>query len=325
MFGKKKDNSNNINNDNNDLVSAPIMVEEDDGFSDFFEDGEQSQSGMQVTGSPQNHQPINFNKPETPVDYNQGYRQEQVQEQVQEQADYNQGYQQEYTQQGQHIDQFDDSDQFEQQEQYQPVQQNIQQTDQSNQSKQDMVLYIIADKKENGLTAYFRDCNIRVSSVFDDIIEAKNAVLMQSQPTRIVIIDSGRGKFTLTKVRDEIIDMLGISDEQNKTTVFYTDSVLKVDTLRALGKAGKEIDWIQYKSTPVVAATILSYKENYIYDMEDDIEKFLPEKEVLSLKGLTYSGEKSPRMEISGFTRKAILDNIVNKQGDELQGYEINL
>lgn len=301
MFGKAKGNKNNNAQDNqvnqDNLTSAPINTPEaieDDGFSDFFDGGEQAQESQQVTAT------------------------------VTEQAEI--AYQHEENDQV-HIedDAYYDS-QFDVPEQTQPYQ-SEESTDQSSDSNKDvdMVLYIIADKKENGLTAYFRDCNIKVSSVFDDIIEAKNAVLMQSMPTRIVIVDSGRGKFTMTKVRDEIIDMLGISDEQNKTTVFYTDSALKVDTLRALGKAGKEIDWIQYKSTPIVAATILAYKENYVYDMEDDIESKDDEKSILSMKGLRYTGENSPRMEISGFSKKSILENIVNKQGNELQGFEINL
>lgn len=191
--------------------------------------------------------------------------------------------------------------------------------------KKDMILYIIIDKPVFGLINYFRESGLKVSNIFSDITEAKNAVLMQSEPTRIVVIDTGLGRFTTTTMRAELIDMLGISDEQNKTTVFFTDSVLKVDTNRALGKSGKNIDWIRYQSTAIVAATILEYKEQYKYDMEDDVDLVSPENDILNFKGLTLKTQDIPRMDISGFSSDAILTHLVNNDDNVIDGFEVKL
>lgn len=192
------------------------------------------------------------------------------------------------------------------------------------QQTQDMILYIVMDKSIPGLINFFRECGVKVSNIFDDIVDAKNTVLMQSEPIRIVVVDTGLGKFTTTSMRSELIDMLGIADENSKTTVFYTDSALKVDTIRTLGKSGKKIDWIQYKSTAVVAATILSYNENYIYDMEDDLDVIETSKSALNFKGLTMSDlQVVPRHNITGLTGAAIMRNMVEDTGEGLPGFDI--
>ena len=325
MFGKEKNNQNNIGEIQDQNIPMTSQIEgidlEDDGFSDFFNDDNDVFDNISYPSQIENNQiQQQYNQIEEVNQLQEGNI--QPQEYAQPQEEYAQP-QQEYVQPQQEYVQPQEEyvqpqEEYTQQEYNQPAQE-------SENIKRDMVLYIIADKKENGLTTYFRECGIKVSSVYDDITEAKNAVLMQSLPTRIVIIDSGKGKFTLTKVREEIIDMLGISDEQNKTTVFFTDSVIKVDTMRALGKAAKQIDWLQYKSTPIVAATILAYRENYVYDMEDEADEIADEKTILSMEGFKYRGEESERMGVVGITPKAVLDNIVNEDGTELEGFVINL
>ena len=66
--------------------------------------------------------------------------------------------------------------------------------------------------------------------------DIRNTILMQSSPTRVIFIETGMGVFTATKVRQEIIDTLSLSDDDSKITVFYTSSVLKMDAVKQLGK-----------------------------------------------------------------------------------------
>lgn len=190
--------------------------------------------------------------------------------------------------------------------------------------KQKMLLFLIIDREIDGILGYFRQSGVNVSNIFYNITEAKNEVLMQTEPLRIVIVDTGMGKFTTTSMRGELIDMLGISDEQNKTSVFYTDSVLKVDTLRSLGKSGKAIDWQKYESTALVVATLLSYNEEYVIDSESDkVEDTV--KEGLDFKGLTCGFADAPRMDISGFGKDAIITHVLNDTTDCLPGFKIDL
>ena len=192
--------------------------------------------------------------------------------------------------------------------------------------QRDKILYIVIDKPVPGILNYLRESGLKVSKLFSDIGRAKNAVLMQDEPLRIVVIDTGVGAFTTTTMRKEMIDMLGMLDEENQISVFYTDSALKVDTLRTLGKSGKEIDWNQYKSTSIVAATILSYNENYKYDsMCDKDEHSESSDDILNFKGLTTGLQETPRMKISGFSGDAIINHLLNSEGDELVGYQVRL
>lgn len=207
----------------------------------------------------------------------------------------------------------------------QPLEYNNGEEVQATVEKPEMILYIVIDKPVFGLINYFRESGLSVSNIFSDITEAKNAVLMQSEPTRIVVVDTGLGKFTTTTMRAELIDMLGISDEQNKVTVFYTDSVLKVDTNRALGRSGRSIDWIQYKSTSVVVATILEYKEQYKYDLEDESDSYSPENELLNFKGLPLKAPETAKMDISGFSSDAIITHLVNSEDNLIPAYEVKL
>ena len=49
-------------------------------------------------------------------------------------------------------------------------------------------------------------------------------MIMQMQPLRIVVIDSGTGKFITPTIRKDLIDMIGMADEDIDFTIFYTDS-----------------------------------------------------------------------------------------------------
>lgn len=189
------------------------------------------------------------------------------------------------------------------------------------------ILYLVIDKPVFGILNYFREHGVNVSNMFDDITEAKNMVLMQSEPVRIVVVDTGTGKFATPVVRRELIDMLGVSDESNKITVFYTESALKLDAARSLGnQVSKDIDWILYRSTMIVVATLLSYHENYIDDYPDEPEQLEDAKKLLAFKGECDSdwGDLSV-MEITGFSADNIRTHVVKATENELEGFKIKL
>ena len=62
--------------------------------------------------------------------------------------------------------------------------------------KPEMILYLIIDKPVHGILKYIRESGLKVSNMFSNIKEAKDAVLMQTEPTRIVVVDTGTGRFT---------------------------------------------------------------------------------------------------------------------------------
>lgn len=350
MFGKK-------NNDADEQITGGPSSQSgiaDDGFSDFFgnDTGENPESAGSIPeygqsgeagdtqGYPQQAQEVEYgqedngyNQPNEAYSQYDGYSQQGYEQQGYEQ----QGYEQQgYEQQGyeQEEVQLSKKELKKLQKAEKKAAKAMGKSKGNGDTQQEvpiekpkMMLYLVIDKPVEGLLNYFRMSGVNVSNIYSDIGEAKNEVIMQSDPLRIVIVDTGLGKFTTTTMRAELIDMMGISDDQNRTTVFYTDSALKVDTLHTLGKSGKDIDWFKYQSTALVVATLLSYNEEYILNSESDNladQKKTQANDVLNFKGLTSGLPDVPRMEITGFTGDAIMTHVVNNVDGTIPGFEIN-
>lgn len=154
---------------------------------------------------------------------------------------------------------------------------------------QDVVLYIIIDRPIHGLLSYFRSYNVNVSKVFTDIAEARNTMLMQTELSRLVVVDTGTGKFTNMASRRDLVDLMGICDEETKISIFYTDSVIKSEISSAEEIDDKHIEWFKYKSTAVVLANILQKTklENYcIYEDDEEDDNTELDSTFLDFKGL---------------------------------------
>lgn len=345
MFSKK-------NNDADEQITGGPSSQSgiaDDGFSDFFgnDTGENPESAGSVPeygqsgeagdtqGYPQQAQEVEYgqedngyNQPNEAYSQYDGYSQQGYEQQSYEQ----QGYEQQGYEQGEVQLSKKELKKLQKAEKKAAKAMGKSKGDRDAQQevtieKPKMMLYLVIDKPVEGLLNYFRMSGVNVSNIYSDIGEAKNEVIMQSDPLRIVIVDTGLGKFTTTTMRAELIDMMGISDDQNRTTVFYTDSALKVDTLHTLGKSGKDIDWFKYQSTALVVATLLSYNEDYILNSDSDNladQKKTQANEVLNFKGLTSGLPDVPRMEITGFTSDAIMTHVVNNADGTIPGFEVN-
>lgn len=133
----------------------------------------------------------------------------------------------------------------------------------SSASNDSLDLYLVSDKAVPGLLEYLNDCGLAVTDIFDGVEPLKNTLLLQSSRARIVIIDSGTGRFISPNVRKELVDIIGMNDENLQFTIFYTDNILKSTTIQELGKMGKELEWVKYSSTVVVAAYLLMKHEKY--------------------------------------------------------------
>lgn len=130
--------------------------------------------------------------------------------------------------------------------------------------KAEMVLYIVTDRPKTNMIKYMRGAGLKVSRIFSTITQATDRLMMQTDPCRLVIMDTGMGKFTSTIERAKLIDMLGIADEDTQVMVFYTDSAIKSDAYDAMEtQIYKRIKWFKYASTPEVIARVLALKENY--------------------------------------------------------------
>lgn len=188
-----------------------------------------------------------------------------------------------------------------------------------------IIAYLVTDRPVHGLINYFRECGINISNIYTSIKSARNTILMQTEPCRIIISDTGLGKFTTTRTRQELIDMIGICDENNKVTVFYTDSVLKVDSVKELGKDNIGIDWHKYTGTINMAVNILNYNEEYILDDAADDPDDVPNEDALDgFNGLSSGIEMAERIISSVQTENIVKEMLEDTEG-LLPNYDVNL
>lgn len=154
----------------------------------------------------------------------------------------------------------------------------------SIEEKVERSLIILIDKKLPNLQESLVDRGLNVSTVYNDIEDIKIGLLMQSGNCRVVVIESGLGVFTTVTMREEIKDLLGMCNgDDKKLTVFYTDSVIKSDSIKT--PVGKQIDWNLYTTMADVIAKLKEYNETYIMTEDVYSEKLISVEEALKITG----------------------------------------
>lgn len=147
------------------------------------------------------------------------------------------------------------------------------------------VLYLIVDKPIDGMLEYFRNYGIKVSRIFSNIKDARDTLLMQIEPTKVVVIDAGTGRFANMAARKDLIDLMGISDEDNKTTVFYSDLIIKSEVEYSPEVQSKSMEWVRYQSTAHVVAHLLQNKKKIKFIEDGEYADASPIVENLKIKG----------------------------------------
>lgn len=223
-----------------------------------------------------------------------------------------------------------EDEQEQEQEVEQPVEkQQLQETKQETKQEklQDIILYIIIDKSTSDMLDYFRGYGLNVARIFNNIDDAKNEIMMQIDPCRIVIVDTGTGRFSVMGARKSLIDLLGLGDEDNKISIFYTDSVIKEDISMSEQVDNKQIDWIKYRSTVDILATLLqkTKSENYILDSTiEDIRTETKPEELMRFKGLSIKDD-SMNLGQPSITPYDIIMNLDtdDNRTKQLQSYQV--
>ena len=164
----------------------------------------------------------------------------------------------------------------------------------------DRVLYIVADKILPGELDYFRCHNAKVSRIFHNIDDASSVMIMQVSKCKLVIIESGTGRFTNMTARNAIVDLLGLSSDVDvDIDVFYTDSALKSQIEENDKVNNNDINWYDFKSTPDVLAKILSeahlHNDNFIYDSLKPYEDPTDNKNPIDFMGFDEKDAKPVR------------------------------
>ena len=182
----------------------------------------------------------------------------------------------------------------------------------------DRVLYIVADKILPGELDYFRCHNAKVSRIFHNIDDASSVMIMQVSKCKLVIIESGTGRFTNMTARNAIVDLLGLSSDVDvDIDVFYTDSALKSQIEENDKVNNNDINWYDFKSTPDVLAKILSeahlHNDNFIYDSLKPYEDPTDNKNPIDFMGFDEKDAKLVRGSKYTVDIQDVLINIDNK------------
>lgn len=193
----------------------------------------------------------------------------------------------------------------------------------------DLVLYMIIDKPIAGLREYFINYGIKLSRVFSNIAEARDHLLMQVEPTRIIVVDTGSGRFTNMSSRKALVDLLGICDEDTKVSVFYTDNIIKFEVSGAEETEDKQIEWYKYRSTPDMLANLLQHKkkENYIFDSEKSATEVSVTKDCLNITGLPVKVAKEINLGAPAIKLDEIILHLEGDipEEDRIQEYAIKI
>lgn len=193
---------------------------------------------------------------------------------------------------------------------------------------EDVVLYIITDRHLPNMLQYYRERGVNVSNIFDSIEDARSALILNIEKSRLVILDTGMGQFSNMGTRRQIIDLIGISDEENRISVYYTDSVIKSEVEYSDEVMGREISWHKYRSTADVIAHILKHKnEHYVLDFNADKDGSDSKPVYMDRPGFKVDIEKVPVIGTMAFTSKDVMRHLDEESAEvnQLEAYEVHM
>ena len=128
--------------------------------------------------------------------------------------------------------------------------------------KQKVSLFVLTDKLTPHMMEFARDSGLAVSNIFTSVDDLKSLLMTTFGVTRIVVVDSGTGRFVAPATRKDLIDAIGMADDDVKFTVFYTSNLLKEDAKNTLPDNSANVEWVPYKCTSVCVAVMLMQRSS---------------------------------------------------------------
>lgn len=190
-------------------------------------------------------------------------------------------------------------------------------------------ILLLTDRYHSNLIRYFRGCGINVKKVYTDLKQLRNAMLFAFGTVRVVIVDTGLGKFTNLTARGEINDILGMVEDTCRISFFYTDTISLNEAKESLEFNWKDIDWNKYISTASTVATILktAKKKNEIYILDDTTleEDELTWDSVMNGKGIEIFHKKKSKMTFARpvYDIDVIQENLYSDNYNRLEEFDV--
>lgn len=188
---------------------------------------------------------------------------------------------------------------------------------------------VLTDRYHSNLLRYFRGCGFNVRKVYTDLKQLRNSVMFAYGPVRVVIIDTGLGKFTNLSARAEIKDILGMVEDTCRISFFYTDTISLNEAKDSSEFNWKDIDWHKYVSTASTVATMLktAQKKNEKYIIEEDIseEDEVTWESVMSGKCIELFHKKKSKTPFGkpAYDIDLIQENLYSEKYTQLEMYDV--
>lgn len=183
--------------------------------------------------------------------------------------------------------------------------------------KPKLVLYILSERNIQGLAQFAENEGVLIEEQFTSIEDVKIRIVLEQNPIRLVVIESGLGRFSSSANRDEIVDLVGVCSTENKSaTMFITDSAIKTSCIQSLGRKIPNVTWEKFETTASVIDYIKKLGEEYIRTNSERI-LIVENQRGLKYKGVEVSTENSGFIETSNSPNYTILENIKSIDNEE--------
>lgn len=186
-------------------------------------------------------------------------------------------------------------------------------------------LYILTDRQSPNMLEYFRNNGLNVSKIFSNLQEARDFLIYQMEPSMLVIIETGLGKFTGSNARKELISTLGICDVDEGTiriAVFYSNNSIKSDAAESIEIDYRKIKWFKYENTAQVVARILEMDIKCIQSYDYDIVEEIDENSSLKFKGYSFEYKTSKhKIGLSSITKDIVEEGLSNEKYEDLKEF----
>lgn len=194
---------------------------------------------------------------------------------------------------------------------------------------EDKALVILIDNPKAGMVAYFNSIGIKIRALYSSIDELKIDLLFDNTSTRVVIADSGVGKFKEDKESNSLHDLLEIIKNNNSSlsVISYSDTISKNirNIVKRMEKNSKQdndkidVDYSTYSNIRDIIDTLSKYRENYVVDGAEDIIYIEP----LKFKGIESEFDNSSDVSFNDFdVIRGLADN---SNGDSIKAYNVRI
>lgn len=202
---------------------------------------------------------------------------------------------------------------------------NVEGTQTKTETKGKIALYVLCDDKHIVIHNYMNNNNMFPYVVSSEIAEVNKYYVMDQDDCALMVIEAGTGKFSGTVARKQLIELIGARDDSigKIAIVFYSDSAIKADTERKLGKNPKAVEWVKY--TGLGPAIEYIKKKKFVLDNADtraeelvsDIENYRLEYEGTAPQVFDFSMSDGIEEEVISWSSREDLTTLLKEKTKE--------